>query len=58
MAERKRKLTPEQKQYLVDLKKKSNEDDVRYKEIVKQKLLEDDVLIWLLNNKELEDKEA
>ena len=38
----------------MDLKKKPNEDDVRYKEIVKQKLLEDDVLLWLLNDKELE----
>ena len=31
MAERKRKLTPEQKQYLIDLKKKPNEDDDDYK---------------------------
>lgn len=58
MKKRKRNLTPEQKQYLIDLKKKPNEDDIRYKEIIKQKLLEDDVLIWLLNNKELEDDEA
>ena len=58
MQERKRKLSPEQKQYLIDLKKKPNEDDIRYKEIIKQKLLEDDILIWLLNNKELEDEEA
>lgn len=58
MQERKRKLTPEQKQYLIDLKKKPNEDDIRFKEIIKQKLLEDDVLIWLLNNKELEDSDA
>lgn len=58
MATRKRKLTKEQKQYLIDLKKKPNEDDIRFKEIIKQKLLEDDILIWLLNNKELEDKEA
>ena len=57
-ARRKRKLTPEQKQYLIDLKKKPNEDDIRYKEIIKQKLLEDDILIWLLNNKELEDSDA
>lgn len=57
-ARRKRKLTPEQKQYLIDLKKKPNEDDIRYKEIIKQKLLEDDTLIWLLNNKQLEDAEA
>jgi hypothetical protein len=58
MATRKRKLPPDKKQYLIDLKKKPNEDDIRYKEIIKQKLLEDDVLIWLLNNKELEDSEA
>ena len=57
-AKRKRKLTPDQKQYLIDLKKKPNEDDIRYKEIIKQKLLEDDILIWLLNNKELEDAES
>ena len=58
MARRKRKLTPEQTQYLIDLKKKPNEDDIRYKEIIKQALLKDDILIWLLNNKELEDNEA
>lgn len=58
MQERKRKLLPEQKQYLIDLKKKPNEDNIRYKQIIKEKLLEDDILIWLLNNKELEDKEA
>ena len=55
---RNRKLTPEKKQYLIDLKKKPNEDDIRYKEIIKQQLLNDDTLIWLLNNKELEDKKA
>lgn len=58
MNERKRELTPEQKQYLIDLKRKPNEDDVRYKEIIKQKLLEDDILIWLLNNKKLEEDNA
>lgn len=58
MQKRKRNLTPEQKQYLIDLKKKPNEDDVRYKEIIKQKLLDDDILIWLLNNKTLEDAGA
>lgn len=58
MEKRKRNLTPEQKQYLIDLQKKPNEDVVRYKTIIKQKLLEDDVLIWLLNNKELEDTDA
>ena len=58
MQERKRKLSPEQKQYLIDLKKKPNEDIIRYKEIIKDKLLEDNILMWLLNNKELEDAEA
>lgn len=58
MATRKRKLTKEQKQYLLDLTNKPNEDHIRYKKIIKQSLLEDDILIWLLNNKELEDKDA
>lgn len=58
MKKRKRNLTPEQQQYLIDFKKKPNEDIIRYKEIIKQKLLEDDVLIWLLNNTELEEAEA
>ena len=58
MQERKRKLSPEQKQYLIDLKNKPNEDTIRYKQIIKEKLLEDDTLIWLLNNKDLEDAEA
>lgn len=53
-----RELTPEQKQYLISFKKKPNENDVRYKEIIKQALLEDDILIYLLNNKELEDADA
>lgn len=53
-----RKLSKEDKQYLIDLKHKSNEDIVRYKEIIKQELLDDDILIYLLNNKELEDEEA
>lgn len=53
-----RELTEEQKQYLIDLKKKPNEDIVRYKEIIKQMLLEDDVLMYLLNNKELEEVDA
>lgn len=58
MQEKKRKLTPEQKQYLIDLKKKPNEDDIRYKEIIKQQLLEDDVLMYLLNNEKLEETDA
>ena len=55
---KKRTLSSQDKQYLLNLKKKSNEDDVRYKEIIKNILLEDDVLIYLLNNKQLEGEEA
>ena len=37
---------------------KPDKDDVFYKELVKKELLKDDRLIYLLNNKELEDAEA
>ena len=37
---------------------KPDKDDVFYKELVKKRLLEDDRLIYLLNNKELEECEA
>ena len=53
-----RELSKKDKQYLIDLKHKPNENDVRYKEIIKQELLNDDVLIYLLNNSELENEEA
>jgi len=33
-------------------------DDIRYKEIIKQNLINNDLIIYLLNNKELEDTEA
>lgn len=35
-----------------------DEDDIRYKQIIKQKLLKNNKIIYLLNNKELEDCEA
>lgn len=46
---------------LAELRKYRNdpdEDDVRYKQIVKQKLLKNNKLIYLIHNKELEDEEA
>lgn len=52
------KLTENQRQYLISLKKKPNENVVRYKEIIKQALVEDDTIIYLLHNKYLEDEEA
>ena len=51
-------LTKDQIQILRDLKKLPDSDDIRYKEIIKQNLINNDLLIYLLNNKELEDAEA
>lgn len=39
-------------------RKGADKDDVLYKELVKKELLKNDDLIYLLNNKELEDNEA
>lgn len=43
---------------LRQFRKDPDKDDVLYKEKVKQKLLDNNELIYLLNNKELEDSEA
>ena len=43
---------------LLKYKTKQDSDDVRYKEIIKQKLIDNDALIAVLNNKELEEQEA
>lgn len=43
---------------LREYRNKPDKDDVYYKELVKKKLLNNDTLIYLLNNKELEDCEA
>lgn len=51
-------LTQEQLQILRDLKKVPDSDDIRYKEIIKQSLINNDLIIYLLNNKELEGAEA
>ena len=51
-------LTKDQIQILRDLKKLPDSDDIRYKEIIKQNLIKNDLLIYLLNNKELEDAGA
>lgn len=51
-------LTQEQVQTLRDLKKNVDSDNVRYKEIIKKSLIENELIIYLLNNKELEDAEA
>ena len=51
-------LTNEQLQALRNLKTSVDSDDIRYKEIIKKALIENDLIIYLLNNKELEDSEA
>ena len=48
-------ITQEQIQELRNLKKLVDSDDIRYKEIIKKTLIENELLIYLLNNKELED---
>lgn len=43
---------------LRSFKKYVDSDDIRYKEIIKNKLLESETLMYLLNNKDLEEAEA
>lgn len=51
-------LSQEQLQTLRNLKNLPDSDDIRYKEIIKKTLIENDLIIYLLNNKELRDVEA
>ena len=51
-------LTPEQIDYLQSLKDLTDDDNIRFKEIIKKKLIENSMVLYLLNNKELEDSEA
>lgn len=51
-------ITNEQIQELRALKTVVDSDDIRYKEIIKKTLIENPLIIYLLNNKELEDSEA
>ena len=51
-------LTSEQLSYLRSLKMLNDSDNIRFKEIIKKKLIDDPMVIYLLNNKELEDSEA
>lgn len=47
-------LSQEQLQELRNLKTLVDSDDIRFKEIIKKTLIENDLLIYLLNNKELQ----
>jgi len=51
-------LTSEQLNYLRSLKTLNDSDNIRFKEIIKKKLIDNPMIIYLLNNKELEDSEA
>lgn len=51
-------LTNDQLQSLLNLKTIVDSDDIRYKEIIKKTLINSDLMIYLLNNKELEEAEA
>lgn len=51
-------ITQEQIQELRDLKTLVDSDDIKYKEIIKKTLINNKLLIYLLNNKELEDIDA
>lgn len=52
------KLTEQELAELRRYRNEPDEDDVRYKQIIKRKLLENHKLIYLLHNKELEEAEA
>lgn len=52
------KLTPEELEELRRYRNEPDEVDVRYKQIIIKKLLENRKIIYLLHNKELEDAEA
>lgn len=43
---------------LLKFKEKPDNDDIRFKEIIKQKLLNNEEIIYVLNNKELQEAEA
>jgi len=53
-----KKWTPEDNKRLASYKYITDNDNIRIKEIIKQKLLENDDIIHVLNNKKLEECEA
>lgn len=52
------KLTQEQVAELRQYKTNLDDDNIRFKEIIKRSLIEDPLIIYLLNNKELEEDDA
>lgn len=51
-------LTKEQLQILRDYKTKPDDDNIRIKNVCKENLIKDPLILYLLNNKELEESEA
>ena len=51
-------LTQEQLQELRNYKTKMDDDNIRIKDIIRRTLIEDPLIIYLLNNKELEESDA
>lgn len=51
-------LTQQQLSTLLNLKSAPDSDDIRYKELIKKSLIDNELIIYLLNNKELEESEA
>ena len=51
-------LTKEQIQELRQYKTVMDDDNIRFKEIIKKNIIDDPLTLYLLNNKELEDAEA
>jgi len=51
-------LTTEQLQELRAYKITMDDNNIRFKEIIKKTLIDDPLIIYLLNNKELEDENA
>jgi hypothetical protein len=48
-------LKPEQLDFLRSLKKLNDSDNIRIKDIIKKKLIDNEMIIYALNNKELEE---
>ena len=51
-------ISQNQIQTLLNLKTLVDSDDIRFKEIIKKTLINNDLILYLLNNKELEDIDA
>ena len=51
-------LSQEQLDILRGYKTNTDDDNIRIKEIIKKQLIDDELIIYLLNNKELEDQDA